>query len=537
MKTGPRFFTVAFGFATLAAVAVVLLGPAACSKNDSGGSLLGGAGGDAAGGAGSGGSSNVLGPVNVVTDRYDNARSGSNLRESILTTKNVAPGRFGLLFSRTITGNVYGHPLYVEGVDFGGGVRHNVVYVATAHNMIYAFDADPAGAAAPDAPLWSRALGSPLVFGAAYTPICTDMRTEVGITSTPVISLADSKLYAVAKVPGDQELHALDLATGAEAAGSPVSVGKTAMTAFDPQIHLNRTSLLLLNGIIYIAFGSHCDQGAYHGWIFGYDAQTLQLVRTYNPTPTGTKGAIWQSGVGLSSDGDDVLATVGNGTSPKTGGDDTNMGNNVVRLTPAGATMTVAAHYQSNVSGDNDLQSGVALLGDSGQVVAGGKDGVVLVLGAADLAVTQQVPVSGEINSFAFWNGSAGPTAFVWPGVNPLHAYRVVGSNLVDAGSNGEQQPSHPSASFTVSSNGAVPGTGILWASMPMVGDAWHATATGALYAFDAADVSKPSLWNSMLAPADNVGTYAKYSAPIVANGKVFLATFSGKLLAYGLKP
>jgi outer membrane protein assembly factor BamB len=88
-----------------------------------------------------------------------------------------------------------------------------------------------------------------------------------------------------------------------------------------------------------------------------------------------------------------------------------------------------------------------------------------------------------------------------------------------------------------VSSNGAVPGTGILWASMPMVGDAWHATATGALYAFDAADVSKPSLWNSMLAPADNVGTYAKYSAPIVANGKVFLATFSGKLLAYGLKP
>ena len=242
-------------------------------------------------------------------------------------------------------------------------------------------------------PLWSRMLGAPLLLGAGadYDPGCTDMRNEVGITSTPVISLADNKIYVVAKVPGDQHLHALDLATGADADGSPVSVGNMAMTAFDPMIHLNRASLLLLGGVIYIAYGSHCDRGAYHGWLFGYDAKTLQLVRTYNSTPTGTWGAIWQSGVGLSSDGTDVFATVGNGTSSLATADGLNMGNNVVRLTPTDAALTVAAHYQTPIRGDNDLQSGAVLLGDSGQVVGGGKDGSVLLLRASDMTLLQEI--------------------------------------------------------------------------------------------------------------------------------------------------
>jgi hypothetical protein len=472
----------------------------------------------------------VLSTVSVVTDRYDNARSASNMNETILNTTNVNRNTFGLLFSRTILGNTYAQPLYVGGLMIGGA-RHNVVYVATAHNMVYAFDAD---ALAPDVPLWSRSLGTSLTLGAgaAYNPGCTDMLNEVGITSTPVISLTDNKIFVVAKTAAGQELHSLDLATGADAAGSPVSVGEMAMTAFDNRVQLNRVGLLLMNGVVFIAYGSHCDQGtAYHGWVFGYDARTLQVRSVYNTTPSGERGAIWQSGAGLASDGTSIWASVGNGT---TGGQ--NMGFNVIRLTPAGSGLTVAANFQGPSDGDNDMQGGATLLGSSGQVVAGNKSGTTLfLLGQTDLAMRQTINLGGEVNSFAFWNGSAGPTLFAWPVGGGLRSYVVAASSITDKGTNTERRPAHPSAIFTVSSNGATAGTGIVWATVPLA-DAWHMTVPGFLYAFNASNVAGPSLWNSSLVPADALGNYAKYSPPTVANGKVYVATFSGKLQVYGLK-
>jgi hypothetical protein len=487
-----------------------------------------GTGGRTAGGAGGAAASTFA----VVTNRYDNVRSGSNTAETILNASNVNRTTFGLLFSRTITGFTYGQPLYVGGLTVNGA-QHNVVYVATEHNMIYAFDAD---AATPDAPLWSRSLGDPVTLGAGadYDPGCTDMRNEVGITSTPVISQADGKIFVVAKTPSGQLLHALDLATGADAAGSPITVGNlpAPMPAFDGRIHLSRAGLFMVGGTIYIAYSSHCDAGAYHGWMFGYDAQTLALKTTYNPTPTGTQGSIWQSGTAPATDGTSFWATVGNGTN----GSGQNMGNNVVRLTLSGAGMTVAAHYQAPVSGDNDLQSGAVLLGNTGQVVGGGKDGVILLLGQNDLVLRQSINLGGELNAFAYWNGSAGPTLFAWPVAGGLHAYTVGAGTLTAKGVNDERHPAHPSAIFTVSSNGTTAGTGLVWATVPLIGDAWHATATGALYAFDATNVARASLWNSNLDPADNLGTFAKYSVPIVANGKVYVGTFSGKLRVYGLK-
>jgi PQQ-like domain len=488
-----------------------------------------GVGGAPAGGGGNGAGGAAVSTFAVVTNRYDNVRSGSNTSETILNTSNVNATSFGLLFSRTITGFVYGQPLYVGGLTVNGA-KHNVVYVATEHNMLYAFDAD---AATPDTALWSKMLGTPVTLGAGadYDPGCTDMRNEVGITSTPVISQADGKIYVVAKTSAGQELHALDLATGAEAAGSPVIVGAMPAGAFDGRIHLSRAGLVFVGGTIYIAYSSHCDAGAYHGWMFGYDAQTLALKSVYNPTPTGTQGSIWQSGTAPATDGTSFWATVGNGT---TGG--SNMGNNVVRLTPSGAGMTVAAHYQARVSGDNDLQSGAVPLGTTGQVAAGGKDGVILLLNQTDMTLRQMVTLGGELNAFVFWNGSAGPTLFAWPVAGGLHAYQVGAGTLTDKGANTERQPAHPSGIFTVSSNGTTAGTGIVWATVPLIGDAWHATATGALYAFDASNVARASLWNSNLAAADNLGVFAKYSVPIVANGKVYVGTFSGKLRVYGLK-
>jgi outer membrane protein assembly factor BamB len=467
----------------------------------------------------------------VATNRYDNARTGSNTKETLLTTANVKPGTFGLLFSRQIVGASYSQPLYVSGVTIGGA-KHNVVYVATVENNLYAFDADNPGATAP---FWQKNLGPTLTIGgAAFNPGCGDMQGSgnvIGITSTPVISVADNKIYVVSKGPGLHQLHAIDLATGAETAGSPVTIAM-GMADFNPNIHLNRAGLLLVNGVVYIAFGSHCDYSAYHGFVFGYDAVTLQRKITYNTTPTGSQGAIWQSGVGLSSDGADVFASVANGS---TGNG--NMGQNALQLTPAGTAMTVTHNYQIASNGDNDLgSSGIAIMGGLGQITTGDKDGDLLLLGKTDFLLKQKIGLGGGISNVVFWEGSAGPMVFAWPEGGGLRSFRATNGMLTAAGTSTERKPSHPGGIFTISSNGAMPGTGILWASIADGGDAWHNVADGALYAFDAANVAAPSLWNSLLAPADDVGKFAKFSPPTVANGKVYLATFSGKLQVYGLK-
>ena len=213
---------------------------------------------------------------------------------------------------------------------------------------------------------------------------------QVGITSTPVISLADNVIYLVAKTNTNQQLHALDLGTGADVTGSPSTIGAGPMS-FDPRIHLNRPGLLLLNGVIYIGYGSHRDAGAYHGWVLGYDAKTLQLQSVYNSTPSGSQGAIWQAGTGLSTNGTDIWASVGNGSN-----NGNNTGYSVVRLTPNGGGLNIAARYQGPTDGDDDMQGGVAILGNTGQVVAGNKGGNIFLLGQSD-SVAQAKSSSGRI--------------------------------------------------------------------------------------------------------------------------------------------
>jgi len=462
----------------------------------------------------------------VDTIGYDNARSGANTKETILNTGNVNAAKFGLLFSRTIVGASYGQPLYVSGVTINGAKR-NVVYVATVENNVYAFDAEAPSASAP---LWQKNLGGTLSLVSGFNPGCLDMsgsNSVVGITSTPVISVADGKLFLVAKGPDNHKLHALDLATGAQAAGSPAAIG-AGMADFDSNHHLNRTGLLLANGVIYVGFGSHCDKDSYHGWVFGYDSKTLQKTASFNTTPAGNRGAIWQSGAGLATDGTDVFAVVGNGNS---GG--TNYGQNILGLKP-GATMSVAHSFVTPTAGDNDLQTGALVLGD--EVLAGGKDGDLYVLGKADFKQRQKIGLGGHLHWLASWNGSAGQMVYTWVEGSGLRAFKVTGGALGTPVANDKRKPSHPGGIFTVSSNGATAGTGIVWASVPAGGDAWHGRADGSLMAFDAADITKPVLWDSTVAPADDVPSFAKFSPPMVANGRVYLATFSGKLQVYGLK-
>jgi hypothetical protein len=509
-------------------------GSSASSGGSAGGSGSSGSGGNAgsssggggdsggstgSGSGGTGGSDSGAGSPNVLTNRYDNARTGANTSETVLTTSNVAG--LHLLFSDTINGYVYGQPLYVSGL-LVGGAPHNVVYVGTSQNMLYAFDADAHGA-----PLWSKQLETPVATNTVGGG-CGDMVANVvGITSTPVISLEESRIYVIARTNGENHLHAFDLATSAEAAGSPVTIG-TGTAGYTANLELNRPGLLLLNGVVYSAYGSNCDAGKYHGFIFGHDAHTLAQTVAYNttPGPTDAQGAIWQSGMGLASDGTTIWVAVANGTGGQSW--------QVAQLTPAGGGLTVGTHHQETPNGDEDLCAGPVLVGN--QVLVGGKSKTFFMLNASDASLATRLSLEGEVHNIATWDsGAGGQMVYAWGDTSPLHQYEIAGGMLVAKGTNAERVPGHPGGMVTVSSNGTSAGSGIVWGLVPLCGGNGAGLCKGALYAWDATDISKPSLWNSTKNAADALGNYAKYSPPTVANGKVYAASWSGALRVYGL--
>ena len=257
--------------------------------------------------------SKAAGTASVLTQRDDNNRSGDNLNETILTTANVNVGQFGLLGRLPVDGQVYAQPLYVPDVSIAGGT-HNVVYVATMHNTVYAFDADNPALPA----LWSSNLGpsSPASdFGTGFH----DIATEVGILSTPVIDPSTNTIYVVAftKVTVNStstysfHLHALDIQTGAEKFGGPVLLAasvpgtgngsKGGVVTFNAFMQMQRPALLLANGNVYIGFASHGDNTPFNGWLLGYNATTLQQTVVVNLSPDTQKAGLWQSGTGVAS--------------------------------------------------------------------------------------------------------------------------------------------------------------------------------------------------------------------------------------------
>ena len=273
------------------------------------------------------------GLVGVFTYHNDNMRTGENLNETVLTPANVNSSTFGKLFSYPIDGLAIASPLYVAGVNIPGQGIHNVVYVATEHDSVYAFDADGLSST----PLWQVSFINP---AAGITPVPAadtgetgDIPNEIGITGTPVIDPTTGTLYVVAatkEVVGSttnyvQRLHALDITTGAEKFGGPVviqaSVPGTGDGASGGQVPFNalrenqRTGLLLTNGVVYFGFASHGDVEPFHGWVLGYNATTLEQVLVYNDTANGSDGGIWMNGDGLATDSTGNLYFItGNGT-------------------------------------------------------------------------------------------------------------------------------------------------------------------------------------------------------------------------------
>jgi cation transport regulator ChaC len=526
-----------------------------------------GTGGAGTGGAvvgGAGGTTNGT-TYAVTTNRYDNARSGANLQETKLTTANVNAAQFGLLFSRAVDGQIYSQPLYVGGLVMPDAKVHNVVYVATEHNTVYAFDADDAAAAAP---LWSRNVGP------SGTNTCDNLEPEIGITSTPVIDPVAKTIYFISKgqemAGWVQRIHAVDIVTGAERPGSPMVIAASVRgtgagtsggnVAFDPATQLNRPGLLLVNGVVYAAFASHCDVGNYHGWVLGYsyDGTRFQQALAYTVSPNGTQGGIWQAGVGLSSDGTNIYVVVGNG-STNPGAAALDLSESVVRLRISDYSVQdywIPTAYSSLNAADNDLSSGAVLMPHN-LLVTGSKDGRLYVLDATNMgkynatadAILQTLTMPGKASGgrghvhggaiyYNLSNGG-GEKVFLWPEDSPLMAYtlnattRTLGGLTTDSIPSAAFAPGHPGAILTLSANGSVAGTGILWASFPTqngIDGAWHKTSAGAIYAVDAGNITNV-LWN------DSSGTWnvAKFAPPVVANGHVYLGTFSNSLRVYGL--
>ena len=512
--------------------------------------------------------------VAVLTQHNDNTRSGWNDNETALTTSNVNVQQFGAVFTLPVDDQVYAQPLVVGHVSVGGG-SHNVVYIATVNNTLYAYDGDNGR------PYWQAGFTAPGMRPPRNTDMTgacgggyQDFSGNIGIVGTPVIDTTRGTMYFVARsTTGStfvQYLHAVNIVDGNEIAGSPTQITATysgngdgsvnGVIAFDAQRQNQRQGLTLLNGIVYVTFSSHCDWGPYHGWILGYDAATLQQRVVYNATPNGYAGGMWESGTGMAADAAGNLyvvtgnGTVGDSADPTS---PTNRAESALKLTPVGSTLGVASYftpYDYQYLNDNDLDYGSMgglLIPNSGYYLTGAKDGTLYLLNKDAMGgylssgnqVQQVVPLGGTANMHcqtAYFKGSAREFVYVWSENDPLRAIPFDRtSNLLAPQSQvlGPVGPTGQSgAVLSVSSNGSKDGTGIVWASYAFSGDAEHAVSPGVLRAFAANDITQ-ELWNNRQNVArDGAGNYAKFSAPTIANGHVYLPTFSNRVVVYGLR-
>lgn len=503
----------------------------------------------------------VSSAVEVLTQHNDQWRTGANTSEASLTPANVNVNQFGKLFSYTVDGQVYAQPLYVENLAIGGGT-HNVVYVATMEDSVYAFDADR------NFTYWQMKFTSGTITPVPIVDITgnnnLNIHGNVGILSTPVIDRATNTIYVLARTKDTrtttyrQTLHALDIRTGAEKLGGPVVV---TAPGFDSKLQNQRPALGLANGNIYIAWGSHEDIGPYHGWVMAYNATTLAQVAVFNTTPGGNDGAIWQAGQGPSFDAaGNVYVMTGNGDWNGT----TRFGTSFIKLSPSLQVLdwfTPADFAQENAR-DDDLGSAGALLLPSGAgypetqyVIGGGKQGRVFVLDknngmgrmSANDQGAHQIWQAVQTNACShhihgspvYWNSATqGQVIYLWGENDVGKGFKFNGSTFTTTpfSTTSVKSPTTgcgmPGAMISLSANGNR--NGIVWANCVFTGDAIHNTVPGILRAFDANNL-RVELWNSRMNQArDDSGNFAKYTSPTVANGKVYMASFSNVVNVYG---
>jgi hypothetical protein len=507
----------------------------------------------------------AFGQISITTYHNDNNRTGVNPNETILSTTNVNVSTFGKVFSRTLDGQVYAQPLYIPQLILPGQGLHNVVYICTENNSVYAYDADNANASTP---LWKVNLGSPIL--ATTQGATSGVLPQVGITSTPVIDPTSNTIYVVAETYENStavfRLHALDITTGAEKFNGPTVIqgsvpgtggGSTGgVLAFNTMLHIQRPALTLANGKVYIGFGSVDDMGPFHGWIFAYDATSLLQTAVWCTTPNDTNAGVWQGGAGMAVDANGFLyAFTGNGKfSANTG--QAGYGDSIVKLNTASG-LAVADYFSpsntANLAGDDaDLGAGgPVLIPGTNFGVGGGKNGTLFLFNENNLgqfnATTDQVAQEWQATFDYLLTGNAGFFAgplyynsqlYAWPRRDTLKVFTFNGSTFNTTPTQGaitvpDGYSNEPA--LAISSNGTTPGTSILWASYSINGQSDGGVYPGMLRAFDASNVTK-ELWNTTQNQSrDNLGSWAKWSPPTIANGKVYIGTFDSLLVVYGL--
>jgi len=526
--------------------------------------------------------------ISVLTQRYDNKRLGWNNQERLLNITNVNVNSFGLLYTREVDDQIYAQPLIVANLTVKG-ILQNVVFVATVNNSVYAIDAENQKNSNP---LWKINLtpaGCRVIKNTDYSIVGAcggnfqDFSGNIGIVGTPVINIASSTMYVVSRDINlttnkyEQFFHALDITTGGEKPGSPVLISATCQgiglgsdkgtISFDPQTQNQRPALLLYNNIVYVCWASHCDWGDYHGWIIGYDANTYEQKIIYNDTPDGEYGGIWMSGAGpVVDDNGYIYLTTGNG---KVGtdidpNDVRNRGESLLKMLPSGNTLRVVDFFTPNnykFLDSNDIDFGtnsVIMIPNTSYGLSGTKEGKLYFMDLNKLGkytpdnssviqllytnpqVVADVHIHGTPVYYNYTDASNIECVYVWAESDSLKQFffdRVTGKFNTSGTITGTSQLDYgmPGSMLVVSSNGVTNKTGIVWASHPLSGDASHAVQPGILEAYDARDIRK-LLWSSeQMSLRDAVGNFAKFNTPVVANGKVYLATFSNKFDVYGL--
>jgi uncharacterized protein (TIGR03437 family) len=492
----------------------------------------------------------AFGQVNVLNVNYDHQQTGANVQETSLSPQ-TNWANFGKVGTFPVDGQVYAQPLYVSGVAIGG-TNYNVLYVATMHNSIFAFNADAPQSATP---LWQVNLGAPVPIGLFNF---TDISPEIGILGTPVIDAKNQILYVAADMlPAGAfsnpvfELHALSLIDGHEMLGGPVQIAvsvpgtgagsNNGTIVFDGFMQLQRPGLMLSNGTLYIAFGSHADAGNYQGWIIGYNASTLKQTAVFNSAPNGRQSAFWQSGRAPAIDTNgDVYAVSGNGDFDGK----VNFGESVLRL--SGGNLSLLDWYTpqewSNLNDqDWDLgSSGAMLVPNTNLMLAGAKSGMLYLLqknslghlGPDNTSTVQGVQVnSWGMFTMALWNEApSGPTVYEFEPFGSLKAFEIV-ENKINSTILSEYTSPNASvyAGLSVSSNGGK--NGIVWFT---TGNYSVENVPATLHALNANNLAD-ELWNSDLnAARDQPGWFTKFVGPTVANGRVYVPTLSNAISVYG---
>jgi len=515
--------------------------------------------------------------VSVLTYQYNSMRTGSNTSETTLTPSNVNVNTFGKLYSFPVDSLIYGQPLYVPNLNIGGGM-HNVVFVVTENNSVYAFDADNK----VSTPLWHTKGGIPVPCSKNQPAPGSNcnlvyLSTVIGITATPVIDLSQGTygaIYVEARINKSGKyahvLHKYDLSTGKDMPESPIVIkGSVAgngrdsvngVVSFNQKSENDRGALLLANGIVYVPFASINDAPVFHGWIFGYDATTMKRRYVFNTTPNnssnhngdGEQGGIWNGTV--AADPNNVVFTAtGNGTWDSAVGD---WGNTYLKLVPGTSKLQVADYFTPHAlafdKNDTDLGTSAAILlpdqtGTYPHVMVGGdKNGTVYVVNRDNMGkyhssgdqVLQELPGavgvhmygSGDCNDThndcnygtpAYWNGNV-----YFSGVNDtVKSFAFANGQISGPMSKSRSTYGFPGATPAISANGIT--NGIVWVIEPI---------KSILHAYDATNLGN-ELYNSTQASGgrDSMGSNVKFAPPTVVNGKVYVGT-KNSVVVYGLR-